>query len=56
MMPSPGTMPKVGFSVYNAARVAGSTRKPSVSVPIEIGASPAATETAEPDDEPPVLC
>lgn len=55
MMPSPGTKPRVGFSVYNPARVAGTTKEPSVSVPIETGASPAATATAEPDDEPPVL-
>lgn len=56
IIPLPGIRPRVGFRVYNAARLAGRTREPSVSVPIETGASPALTDTADPDEDPPVLC
>jgi hypothetical protein len=52
-MPPPETMPIVGLIVYNAALVAGMFKDPSVSVPIDMGANPAATPTAEPDDDPP---
>jgi hypothetical protein len=55
-MPSCGTRPIVGFMVYSAARPAGQTSEPSVSVPIEKGAYPADTPTAGPEDEPDGFC
>jgi hypothetical protein len=51
--PTPEIMPIVGLIVYKAALVAGMFKDPSVSVPIDMGANPAATPTAEPDDDPP---
>lgn len=45
----------VGLIVYKAARPEGHTNDPSVSVPMEKGAYPAATETAEPEDDPEVF-
>jgi len=42
--------------VYSAARLAGMIRLPDVSDPMDIGAKPALTATAEPDDEPPQFC
>ena len=51
-MPTGSTDPGVAFIPYSAARVAGCTREPSVSVPIDTGAKPAATPTALPEDEP----
>ena len=51
-MPAVSTDPGVAFIPYSAARVAGCTREPSVSVPIDTGAKPAATPTALPEDEP----
>lgn len=41
--------------MYSAARPAGLTSDPSVSVPIEKGAYPAETPTAEPEDDPEVF-
>ncbi len=38
--------------VYNAARPPGTMREPSVSVPIDTGAKPAETATAEPEEDP----
>jgi hypothetical protein len=38
--------------VYNAARLAGQTREPSVSDPRAAAANPAETPTAEPEEEP----
>ena len=52
-MPSCDIKPIVGFIAYNAALLAGMIMLPQVSVPIEIGAKPALTPTAEPVDEPP---
>ena len=49
-------IPTVGFRQYNAARPPGKTIEPSVSVPMETGASPAATETADPEEDPPGFC
>lgn len=49
-------IPTVGLTQYKAARVPGNTRDPSVSVPIETVASPAATPTADPDEDPPGFC
>lgn len=51
-MPVVSTDPGVAFIPYNAARVAGCTSEPSVSVPIDTGAKPAATPTALPEDDP----
>lgn len=42
----------VGLMVYKAARFAGMTRLPQVSVPMEIGAKPAETATADPAEDP----
>lgn len=42
----------VGLMVYRAALPAGETREPSVSVPIESGAYPAETATADPVEDP----
>ena len=39
--------------VYRAALSLGNMRDPNVSVPIATGEKPAATATAEPEDEPP---
>src|SRR5580700_2857730 len=55
-IPACGTSPIVGFIVYKAALPAGHTKDPSVSVPIDIGAYPAETATAEPEDDPEGLC
>ena len=52
MIPSPGTIPRVGFTVYSEARVAGLTRDPNVSEPIAIGARPALVAIALPEEEP----
>jgi hypothetical protein len=49
-------IPTVGLRAYRAARVEGVTIDPIVSVPMARGAKPAATETAEPVDEPPGAC
>jgi len=53
--PRPEINPIVGLIVYNAALPPGMIREPSVSVPMEIGANPALTATAEPEDDPPVF-
>ena len=37
---------------YSAHLLAGQTREPLVSVPSDNGAYPAATEAAEPEDDP----
>jgi hypothetical protein len=39
--------------VYNAALSAGTMREPIVSDPIEMGAKPAETLIADPEDDPP---
>lgn len=52
-MPEMETIPMVGLRVYKAALLAGMVREPFVSVPIATGAYPAATPTAEPEEEPP---
>lgn len=43
----------VGLMVYKADLLAGIMSEPVVSVPIEMGHKPAATATAEPEEEPP---
>jgi hypothetical protein len=49
-------IPTVGLRQYSAAREPGKTIEPLVSVPMETGANPAATETAEPEEDPPGFC
>ena len=56
MMPAFGTVPTVGLMMYRDCRLAGEIRHPSVSVPIAMGANPAATDIPDPDDEPLGLC
>jgi hypothetical protein len=52
-MPRCGMRPIVGLIVYNAALLAGIIKEPSVSVPMAMGANPAETATALPDEDPP---
>ena len=54
--PSSETVPGVVRKVYSAALMAGFVRDPLKSAPIEIGANPALTPTAEPVDEPDGFC
>ena len=56
MAPSLETVPTDGFSPYKPARQAGSTMEPSVSDPTLIGAKPAATPAALPDEDPDGVC
>ena len=59
-MPDRLTRPSVGFSPTIPHALAGLTIEPSVSVPTDSGASPAATATADPELDPdglrPVPC
>ena len=50
--PSSDTVPGVVLSAYSAARMAGFVRDSLQSAPIETGAKPALTPTAEPVDDP----
>ena len=52
-MPVAGTAPIVGFNPTMLPNAAGMRPDPAVSVPRAISTIPAATATAEPDDEPP---
>lgn len=54
-MPSFETIPRVGFKVHREFLVEGDTNDPSVSVSSANGASPAAIEIPDPDEEPPGL-
>ena len=45
--------PRLGLWLYTPQKCAGARSEPPMSEPISIGAYPAATETAEPPDEPP---
>ena len=45
--------PTVGLTVTSPFCVAGISSEPEVSVPIAAAHSPAATATAEPEDDPP---
>ncbi len=45
--------PSVGFSPAMPLSAAGTRPEPAVSVPSAKAAMPCATDTAEPDDEPP---
>jgi hypothetical protein len=54
-IPSFETITRVGFKVYREFLAEGDTNDPSVSVPNAKGASPAATEIPDPDEEPPGL-
>ncbi len=51
-MLAPSTRPSDGLIVYSEALVLGVTRDPSVSVPTAIGAKPALTAMADPDEDP----
>lgn len=55
-MPDMSTLPTVGLMVYKAARVAGEMSEPIESVPSAMGAYPAETPTAEPEEEPHGFC
>lgn len=55
-MPSSGTDPGPNFMPYRPLQLAGRTTDPAVSVPMAMGQKPAATQTAEPDEEPPGVC
>jgi hypothetical protein len=55
MYPSSEIVSLVMTSPYKAARDPGRVVDPSASVPIETGAYPAETATAEPTDDPPGL-
>ena len=52
-MPRADTLPMVGFSPTMLPNAAGTRPDPAVSVPSAIGTIPAATATADPDDDPP---
>ena len=54
--PSSDTVPGVVRKAYSAARIAGLVKDPLKSAPIEIGANPALTPTAEPVDDPDGFC
>ena len=56
MMPSLGTRPTVGLIPTQPFSDAGQVIDPSVSVPIPIVTSPAATAAPVPDEDPPALC
>src|SRR6188472_2596346 len=53
--PAPGTRPRVGFRPTTPHQAAGLRIEPPVSVPSAVRRRPAATATAEPEDEPPVI-
>jgi hypothetical protein len=55
-MPRVERRPRLGLSPKRAARPAGTTIEPNVSVPRETGAYPEATAIAEPDEDPPGFC
>ena len=52
-MPLAETLPMVGFSPTTLPNIAGTRPDPAVSVPSANGTIPAATTTAEPEEEPP---
>lgn len=54
-VPCVDPFPTVNFSEYKLARSLGTTIEPSASVPKAIGAIPAATDTAEPEEDDPVV-
>ena len=51
--PSSGTAPQLGRMPHTPQNAAGMRTEPAVSVPTAKSASPAATATADPEDEPP---
>lgn len=55
-VPSVGMRPTVALRPYRAARFAGCTMEPSVSVASASGVNPAATPAALPEDEPAGAC
>ena len=54
-MPVAGSRPMLGLSPMMLLMLAGTRPEPAVSVPSANTASPAATATAEPEDEPPEM-
>ena len=55
-MPVRGIEPCVGLNPTIPQKDAGRITEPAVWVPTASGIIPAATEAAEPDDEPPGVC
>ena len=55
-IPLAGTLPMVGFSPTILPNAAGTRPEPAVSVPSATSTIPAATATAEPEEEPPGTC
>src|SRR5436305_12191577 len=53
--PSASTSPGAGFKATNPQNAAGIRSEPAVSVASASGVTPAATATADPDEEPPGL-
>src|ERR1700744_4687981 len=51
-----GIAPKLGLNPTPPLNAAGRITEPSVCVPSANGTSPAATEAADPDDDPPGVC
>ena len=49
-----GTLPGLGLKPTILFKPAGTRPEPAVSVPSENGTTPRATNTAEPDDDPPL--
>ena len=52
-MPYLETLPYVGLSPVSPQKAAGCRIDPPVSVPVAIGAKPAATAAADPPEDPP---
>jgi hypothetical protein len=55
MAPPSGTRSRVGFQAVTPQHCAGIRSEPPVSEPSATGTMPAATATAEPDDDPPQI-
>lgn len=53
IMPRRDGRPYVGFMPVTPVKLAGSRMEPPVSVPVTMGARPAATALEEPPEEPP---
>jgi hypothetical protein len=54
--PVRGVAPKLGLKPTTPLKAAGLTTEPSVCVPSASGTIPAATDAAEPEDDPPGVC
>src|ERR1700727_2010010 len=51
-----GVAPKLGLNPTTPLKAAGLITEPSVCVPSASGTIPAATDAADPDDDPPGVC